>query len=501
MLSWFSSRSSGYRYTLLGVRTPTITRTRIGFLVAGLIVVACVGIAIQTFVDFETFPLWPAGPIPSLHDLPPLYSQYHAREVRLPQQDWDRTRPGEHEKYFYVSGFLIDVGWGNAFEELLFNAYLAYRLGRTFVFANYTWRDDGSQYTQSFGHTIPSQIPFTALIRGPIVGEPWGPPYEHVPSAVTKTYFDHICPSKSELHRWEVHSNLPYASDTEAIIGAWSKAAGGVDDPCLQTRKDNGAVFTHQETFGVPGNLASIWPDLISTPLLTRFAWSSLIELAFDTNRDLFLPESSLASTPYLSSIPYNASTNAARYPPIPGLMAIHIRKGDYASHCNTLATIGDPFVSVNNFPSLPDAFLPPGVPGPVMPNGKVAGNWHATAAQRAYYRRRCFPSIPEIVAKVLEARSTEAGAGVRRLHIMTNGKPPYIANLKRALWDAAGWDAISSSRDLVLNWEQKSVAQAVDVLVAQRAQVLIGNGFSTLTSHAVTMRLANNFSTESIRF
>ena len=35
-----------------------------------------------------------------------------------------------------------------------------------FVFANYTWRDDGSQYTHSFGHMIPSQIPFTALIRG-----------------------------------------------------------------------------------------------------------------------------------------------------------------------------------------------------------------------------------------------------------------------------------------------------------------------------------------------
>ena len=67
----------------------------------------------------------------------------------------------------------------------------------------------------------------------------------------------------------------------------------------------------------------------------------------------------------------------------------------------------------------------------------------------------------------------------------MTNGKAPYIANLKRALWDAAPgeWDSISSSRDLALNWEQKFVAQAVDVLVAQRAQVLIGNGVSLRAS------------------
>ena len=35
-----------------------------------------------------------------------------------------------------------------------------------FVFANYTWNDDGSPYTVSFNRTIPSQIPYTALIRG-----------------------------------------------------------------------------------------------------------------------------------------------------------------------------------------------------------------------------------------------------------------------------------------------------------------------------------------------
>ncbi len=38
-----------------------------------------------------------------------------------------------------------------------------------FVFANYTWSDDGSQYTHSFGRMIPSQIPYTALIRGTVL--------------------------------------------------------------------------------------------------------------------------------------------------------------------------------------------------------------------------------------------------------------------------------------------------------------------------------------------
>ena len=328
-----------------------------------------------------------------------------------------------------------------------------------------------------------------------MVGDPWGPGYEDIPSAVTKTYFDHICPLKSELDKHEVHSSMPHAGDVEAAIGAWSKATNRVKDRCLQTQKDSGQIFDHWEcvlfhfvsfeartpavtdclyayrTFGVPGNIASIWSDLISAPLLTRFAWSSLIELAFDANRDLLLPPSSLSSTPYLSSLPYNTSaliTNAARYPPIPGLMVIHVRRGDYSNHCKFLANVGDPFVSVNSFLSLPDASA-----------GKFSGEWRGTPAEVAAHRRRCHPSIPEIVAKVLAVRASPAGAGVRRLHIMTNGKPPYIANLKHALWDAAEWDSISSSRDLVLNWEQKFVAQAVDALVAQRAQVLIGNGVS----------------------
>ena len=109
MLPGCSTRASGYRYTLLGGRTPTFTRTRIGFLVAGLVFVACIGVAVRTFVDFETFPLWPTSSTPSVNDLPPLYAQYHASELRLPQQDWNRTQPAEHEKYFFVSGFLIGM--------------------------------------------------------------------------------------------------------------------------------------------------------------------------------------------------------------------------------------------------------------------------------------------------------------------------------------------------------------------------------------------------------
>ena len=36
----------------------------------------------------------------------------------------------------------------------------------SFVFDNYTWNGDGSDYTDYNGKLIPSQIPHTVMIRG-----------------------------------------------------------------------------------------------------------------------------------------------------------------------------------------------------------------------------------------------------------------------------------------------------------------------------------------------
>lgn len=182
-------------------------------------------------------------------------------------------------------------------------------------------------------------------------------------------------------------------------------------------------------------------------------------------NRDLFFPQTS--GLPYLSSIAY--TTNAERYTEIPGLMVIQIRRGDYQTHCRTLAMWSEEFVSVNTFPGLRDPFTVP-------PHEEYGNN---TPENVEIYRKRCLPTFQEIAAKVAEVRASPAARGVRRLYIMTNGPQEYVRELKDALWILGGWDMIASSRDLVLNWEQKFVSQAVDMLVAQRAQVLLGNGVS----------------------
>lgn len=221
------------------------------------------------------------------------------------------------------------------------------------------------------------------------------------------------------------------------------------------------ADTTAHSVFGDPRAMLDIWPELSASPILTHFRWSPLVELAFDTNRAFFLSPSS--AEPYTSHQPH--ATNADRYPVIPGLMAIHVRRGDFEDHCRFLGSISVDYAAFSALPGLPDRFAPP-----------RTGDADADADA---HRTHCYPGVREIVRRVREVRGSAAGRGLQRLHIMTNGDGAYIAELRTALGRDQEWKMITSSRDLSLNWEQKYVAQAVDMLVAQRAQILLGNGVS----------------------
>lgn len=257
-------------------------------------------------------------------------------------------------------------------------------------------------------------------------------------------------------------------------------------DRCVEIDRDSLQIFSIW-IFG-SRRVLDIYDSLTKSPILSDFRWSPLIESAFETNRPIFSPASGLE--PYIPALPwFGASANP--YPPLPGLLVLHVRRGDFASHCEHLAKWSSDWNGFNQFPTLPDRFerLP------------SAGWGETTPENLDLYMRRCFPSIEQIVAKVEEVRATPAGRGLRHVYIMTNGAKDWVDELKRALGKTGHFKKVSSSRELRLSWEQKYIAQAVDMLIGQRAQVLIGNGFSSLTSNIVMMRMANNLPPESNRF
>ncbi|PCH36116.1 hypothetical protein WOLCODRAFT_108243 [Wolfiporia cocos MD-104 SS10] len=427
-------------------------------------------------------------PSPILHALakesrlPPLYSRFHEYERHLPQHSLSHSPENQEVRYIWMANYMRANGWGNVMEELLLNSFLAYRAGRSFVFTNFTWNEGVSDYSLYNLKPIPSRIPLTALIRGPTVGGEF-PAGDNAPLAVMKDFWDQVCPGPKVIRDDDILSSFGDQVPTaETKIGKWLEVLNRTDDRCVEIPRESWVIFDIWIMQDAK-RLLDVWPSFSQSPILTTFAWSALVELAFDTNREVFSP--SMVLDPFLSSVPVTVPS-AERYSPIPGLLAVHIRRGDFVRHCKRLTGWGASFVGFNSFPSMLDQLnLPP----------------DTIAESRAeFYRLRCYPEIDEIVAKVEEVRRTEAGKGLENVYIMTNAPTEWIFDLKASLRRAGQWSNIASSRDLILNQEQEYVKQAVDMLIGQRAQVFVGNGFSTMTGQVTMLRMANRFPPETSR-
>ncbi|KAL5533842.1 hypothetical protein ACEPAG_302 [Sanghuangporus baumii] len=127
--------------------------------------------------------------------------------------------------------------------------------------------------------------------------------------------------------------------------------------------------------------------------------------------------------------------------------------------------------------PGIPDVFVPP-------PGG--GSGWN-TPENTAECMRHCFLEIAGIVHRVAQVKhewKTRVGRPhdeppLKRLYILSNGKTEWVAQLKGRLMRAGDWDIIFSSRDMVLSSEQKYVGQIIDMAIAERAAVFLGNGVS----------------------
>lgn len=208
--------------------------------------------------------------------------------------------------------------------------------------------------------------------------------------------------------------------------------------------------------------MLSIWEYLKNSPVSTHWGWSPLIHDAYKRNRRIFVPNARSSIFEGLTG-----SAAAENYSnPIPGLLALHVRRGDFEDHCVHLGKWSSNWNAFNQFPEFSDKFDRP-----------TDGGWGETSEKNMQmYMQRCFPTIEQIVQKVTQVR-VESEKPLTHIYIMTNGVSEWVQELKEALESSGHWDQIRSSRDLDITWEQKFVVQALDMFVAQRSEVLIGNG------------------------
>ncbi|ESK93147.1 ATP:ADP antiporter [Moniliophthora roreri MCA 2997] len=463
--------------------------------------------------------------------LPPLYEQYHEYERNLPQHDMELPAPdGKSARFIFSANHAWGSGWGNTLQEMIMNAHLAYATKRAFVFYNYTWDRHEDAFSDFNGKVIPSRVPVSTMLSGPIVGGSWTPelaPY--IPRAVSSEYFYKVCQERTVIHTEDVKSALT-TGDGVTILQTWVDKINSIEDRCIEIYHDSNHIFDFW-LFGST-DIHSLWPIMAKSPILTQFNFSPLILLAYTANRHHFITpkDTSLASyfpsiggyLPALtySEIPRPPASAPPLSTPIPGLMVLHLRRGDFEDHCRHLARYGSTYNGYNSFPHFPDRFDPSIL-------GMNSQEWNEDRAYNELYKEHCYPDIDQIIKRVGDIRRSvderrSLGQGnswlsrlltwigssdadlhpLRRIYVMTNGKNEWLDELKSALVED-GWElnGISTSRDLELTWEQKYVSQALDMYVAARAQVFVGNGFSSLTSNTVMLRMANNMDPLDTRF
>lgn len=185
--------------------------------------------------------------------------------------------------------------------------------------------------------------------------------------------------------------------------------------------------------------------------MLTDFAWSPLVQAAVSRNFALLQPESAKDL--------YDTDSHKS----LSGLVALHLRRGDYIRHCPNLAKWGADYMGINQHPALPDRF-------------DRSPYVNDTDARLSYYLLHCWPSMEQVVQRLREVRAEFPG--LRRVYVLSNAWTWSLDGLKSAL-EEDGWDDLVSSPDIVLDSEQKHVAMAVDMAIAEKAEVFVGNGVS----------------------
>lgn len=98
-------------------------------------------------------------------------------------------------------------------------------------------------------------------------------------------------------------------------------------------------------------------------------------------------------------------------------------------------------------------------------------------ATRLGLYRAKCNPELLDIIARARRMRKNHPL--LRSVYVMTDDDGSF--GVEVAGWlSSEGWDNVwVGSRDVYPDWDDREVGVAVDMEVARRAGVFVGNGVS----------------------
>ncbi|KAJ3559170.1 hypothetical protein NP233_g11334 [Leucocoprinus birnbaumii] len=431
-----------------------------------------------------------------LNGFPALYTDIRKYEQQFPQHNITLSL-SSGTKFLAFPHHIWGHGWNNVLQEYLLHSYLALITNRSYVFDDYTWSHSPLPYTiYDFALRL-SRIPLNAFVAGPLAG---GSPMlltRPYPRAVHSEFWASICPN--EKRHVITSTIMPKNVSGLDRVQWWKELISQNEDiDCLVIDTREQRIFDF-EFFGGQQFL-DVWPSLSQTPILTDFKWSPLVSSAIERNFITLLDPHELPSN--VSSERLHSSALAAtsfqRADLYPALLAVHIRRGDYDRHCSRMADLRLPFYGFNSHEDLLDPWSPY--------TGSLAGEIEH------YYRKRCLPTQDDIVQRLHTVRNEydrflcdaakddpsnntdcvtiSAPNQLRRIFALSNAWPFWLNALKRKLLDD-GWDDVIFGGDLILDRQQKGVDIAIDMGIAERTEVFVGNGFSSLSGNVIMLRTA----------
>lgn len=99
-------------------------------------------------------------------------------------------------------------------------------------------------------------------------------------------------------------------------------------------------------------------------------------------------------------------------------------------------------------------------------------------ATRLGLYRAKCDPQVLEIIARARRMRKNHPL--LKSVYILTDADDAFTEEMRMWL-SSEGWDNVwVGKRDVYPDWDDRELGVAVDMEIARRAGVFVGNGVST---------------------
>ncbi|WVQ81580.1 hypothetical protein IAT38_003704 [Cryptococcus sp. DSM 104549] len=362
------------------------------------------------------------------------------------------------------------TGFNHQLQRVLLQHHLAVLGNRSLAFEPYVEDDTVFPFKVLQWPWRSAKIPLSAFISTVISGFE---SFYNAPRAVPSWYYRANCGGYRQTTytiRSEAHpdGDLELQADGQARIHQMQVLLAGTDQGCIRIK---GEPFDN-EFFDSHAPL-DLYESFVHSPAMKHFSFAPRVLSILNQHMHELAPESPLYN---LEALAHTTSDREVKSSTWKHILAMHIRRGpNWEAVCESKGENTSPFVSFNKLPLLPGN---ENVPPP-------ASMVHAT--RMGLYRAKCLPQTLDIIARARRMRKNHPL--LKSVYILTDAEDEWVREIRMWL-QSEGWDNVwIGKNDIYPDWEDKEVGVAVDMEVARRAGVFVGNGFSMTSSNIVLLR------------